>query len=58
MTSRSPNTKGDTLLNASVTGIKTRNPVLLKLLEWAVKLCGAEMRTYRTRPRKEKKEGE
>jgi len=48
--------KGDNLLNASVTNIRTRNPVLLKLLELAVKLAGAEMRTWRSRPRREKKE--
>jgi len=48
--------KGDTLLNAHVTGIKTRNPFLLWLLRTAVKLAGAEMRTWRSRPRREKKE--
>ena len=48
--------KGDALLNASVVGIKTRNPFLLWLLRTAVKLVGAEMRTWRSRPRREKPE--
>jgi len=51
-----PTTKGDTLLNAHVTNIRTRNPFLLWLLRTAAKLCGAEMRTWRSRPRREKKE--
>jgi hypothetical protein len=48
---------GKMTLNATVTGIKTRNPVLLKLLELAVKLAGGTLRYWRTRPRREKKEG-
>jgi hypothetical protein len=49
-----PTTKGDNLLNAAVTGIKTRNPVLLKLLELAVKLAGGTLRYWRSRPRLKK----
>lgn len=41
-------------LNASVTGITTRNPVLLKLLELAVKLAGGTLRYWRSRPREKK----
>jgi hypothetical protein len=43
-------------LNASVTNIRTRNPVLLKLLELAVKLAGGTLRYWKSRPRREKKE--
>jgi hypothetical protein len=46
------------MLNAHVTNIRTRNPVLLKFLEWAVKLAGAEMRYWKSRPRREKVKGE
>jgi len=42
--------------NISITNIRTRNPFLLWLLRTAAKLCGAEMRTWRSRPRREKKE--
>ena len=45
-------------LNAAVTNIRTRNPFLLWLLRLSVKLAGAEMRTWRSRPRREKKEVE
>ena len=55
-TSPAAHLKGDNLLNAAVTGIKTRNPVLLRLLEWAVKLAGGTLRYWRSRPRREKKE--
>ncbi len=41
-------------LNASITGITTRNSFLLWLLEVAAKMCGASIRLWRTRPRKEK----
>jgi hypothetical protein len=46
--------KGDNLLNAAITNIRTRNPVLLKLLELAVKLAGGTLRYWRSRPRKKK----
>jgi len=41
-------------LNASVKNIRTRSPLLLWLLRVAVRACGAEMRLWRSRPRKEK----
>ena len=41
-------------LNAHVLDIKTRSPFLMWLLRLSVKLCGAEMRVWRSRPRRER----
>lgn len=45
------------MLNATVTNITSRHPFPLWLLRVAVRLCGAEIRLWRTRPRKEKGSG-
>jgi len=37
-------------LNAHVTNIRTRNPVVLRLLEWAVKLAGGTLRYWKSHP--------
>jgi hypothetical protein len=42
------------MLNAHVTNIRTRNAFLLWLLRFVVRLCGAEMRLWRTRKGKER----
>jgi hypothetical protein len=54
-----PAVKGELMFNASVTGIQTRNHFLLWLLRTVAHLCGAEIRLWRSRPRKiaEKVEG-
>ena len=45
---------GTMTLNAAVTNIRTRNPVVLRLFEWAVKLAGGTLRYWNSRPRREK----
>jgi hypothetical protein len=42
------------MLNASAIGIRTRSTFAMWLLRLAVKLCGAEMRLWRAKPRKVK----
>ncbi len=44
------------MLNAHITGINTRSPLLLWLLRTAARLCGAQIRLWRSRPRREKRE--
>ena len=41
------------MLNATITNITTRHPFPLWLLRVAVRLCGATIRLWRTRARKE-----